>query len=515
MQEVSRVPAEEINDNQATILVVDDNSINRMKMRMAIDKLGHKVAMASDGLEALEILRERPFDVVLLDIVMPKMDGFAVLEELKADSNLSDIPVIVVSALDDETSSVVKAIELGAEDFLPKEFDHIIMNARVNASLTKKRFRDTEREYYRRIERLTEAAEVLETGGFTPDDLELDNLARHNDPLGRLAAVFKGMAEEIYERERRLRRAVTLLQGSLLVLAVGVVWGLTPALARMASGLGSNPLGMAVWVNFVAAMFCFTVGFFRGKLPNISVKNLGFFLVWSIVAGILQRLTTFIVAQHVEAAMLSLIVTLQGFMVFAFAAATKLEKATQRRLAGLLVGLAGVAMVLITRFDPSSSTQNLWLGAALLLPLLFAIECILVAARRPDNVDVFSAVGTMMLLSGLMLTAIAYATGDMMNFGPQVGRLEILILLMGIGGAVSVLLCFHLIATAGAVFASQSAYAMTIAGIVWGMLLLNEELSPMAWLAVGIILLGLYLVEPSTSDDKVVLRRSFANRGKH
>ncbi|MEZ5865360.1 MAG: EamA family transporter [Geminicoccaceae bacterium] len=95
-----------------------------------------------------------------------------------------------------------------------------------------------------------------------------------------------------------------------------------------------------------------------------------------------------------------------------------------------------------------------------------------------------------------------------MALDPTIGRLEILVFLMGIGGATSLLLCFHLIATAGAVFASQSAYAMTVAGIVWGMLLLNEELSAVAWGAVVAILVGLYLVEPSPGDEKVVLQRS-------
>lgn len=496
----------------ASILVVDDSSLNRKKMSKAVANLGHRVEAADDGDAALAALRQKPVDAVLLDIMMPGLDGFEVLRILKSDKDMRDIPVIVISALDEETESVVKAIELGAEDFLPKSFDPVLLKARLNASLTKKRYRDAEREYLRRVEQLTEAAEVVESGSFSPESLGLQHLAERDDALGRLAAVFRGMAAEIYEREYRLRRAVQTLQGSLLVIAVGVVWGLTPALSRMAAGLGASPLVLALWVNCVAALLCLSIAAYRGKLPQLGWRDLRFYVQWAIVAGILQRLTTLVVTGHVEAAMLSLVVTMQGFMVFAFAAATKLEKATSRRLLGLLVGLAGVAAVLVARLDGAGNGQAIWLGISLLLPLLFAVEGILVAARRPEHVDLFASVGLMMLLSAAMLGPFVYLSEGRLTFGPGIDRLELLAVLMGIVASGSVLLCFRLIATAGAVFASQSAYAMTIAGIIWGMLLLDEELSPVAWAAVLAILFGLYLVEPKANDDKIMLKRSFTLR---
>ncbi|MCY6380070.1 response regulator [Hoeflea prorocentri] len=496
----------------ARILVVDDNSLSRKKMRMAVESLGHSADVAKNGLEALEALKSQAFDAVLLDIVMPEMDGFDVLAAMKADERMRDVPVIVISALDDETESVVKAIELGAEDFLPKNFDPVLLRARVESSLSKKRFRDQELEYFGRIERLTEAAEVLESGRFNPESLELDELANKDDPLGRLAAVFRGMAGEIYERELKLKRAIHTLQGAFLVIAVGLVWGLTPALSRMASGLGSNPLGLAIWVNGIAAVFCLGIAAYRGKLPRLNCSQFMFFVYWAIIAGILQRMTTFVVTEHVEAAMLSLIVTLQGFMVFAFAAVTRMEKATPRRLVGLLVGLIGVSLVLLTRFDMSNGAQSAWLLFAMLLPLLFAVEALVLAGKRPEHVDIFASVGLMMGLSACMLAPWAYFSGDLMPLGPQIGQLEVLVVLMGIVGAGSLLLAFHLIATAGAVFYSQSAYTMTIAGVVWGMLLLNEELSALAWIAFAIIAIGMYLVEPKASDEELVIKRSFNAR---
>lgn len=506
-QAVRRVPAEAVAG--ARILVVDDNAVSRKKIRMAVQCLGYSAEVAGNGAEALAMLRSEPYDALLLDILMPEVDGFDVLGALKDDDSLRHIPVIVISALDDETESVVRAIELGAEDFLPKTFNPTILRARLEAGLVKKRFRDQELEYFGRIKRLTEATGVLESGRFKPESLGLDDLAAHDDPIGHLASMFRGMAAEIYERERKLKKAVHTLQGTFLVLAVGLVWGLTPALSRMASGLGSNPLGLAIWVNTIAAIFCFSIAAYRGKLPRLGLRDFLFFLSWAILAGILQRMTTFVATEHVEASLLSLIVTLQGFMTFGFAAITRMERASPRRMLGLLVGLAGVGMVLLTKSDVTSTGEGIWLVFAMLLPLLFAVESLVLAGKRPEHTDIFASVGLMMGMSAALLFPFAYWNGDLMPLGPKIGQLELLVVFMGIVGSSSLLLAFHLIATAGAVFYSQSAYAMTIAGVVWGMLLLDEELSVLAWAAFGVIIVGMYLVEPKSRNEELVIRRSF------
>jgi len=133
------------------ILVVDDHATNRLKMSMAVKQLGHETDVAEDGESALEKLRGGRFDLVLLDIEMPRLDGYAVLESMKEDASLRDIPVIVISAVD-EMENVVKAIELGAQDFLPNNFDRVLFKARVGACLEKKRLRDQEANHLRQIE---------------------------------------------------------------------------------------------------------------------------------------------------------------------------------------------------------------------------------------------------------------------------------------------------------------------------------------------------------------------------
>ena len=144
--------------NLGRILVVDDNEMNRDILMRHLERQGHQVASSETGLQALKLLTEETFDLVLLDILMPGLDGYQVLEKMKADPALRDIPVIMISALD-ETDSVVQCIALGAEDYLPKSFDPILLKARISACLSKKHYRDQEQKY---IKALLESQRQLE-----------------------------------------------------------------------------------------------------------------------------------------------------------------------------------------------------------------------------------------------------------------------------------------------------------------------------------------------------------------
>jgi signal transduction histidine kinase len=135
-----------------TVLVADDNAVNRNMLVQLVALLGHAVAAADNGRAALALLGERPFDVVLLDVLMPGLGGVEVLERMKADERLREVPVIMVSGLD-EVDSVVRCIEEGAEDYLTKPFDPVVLRARINACLEKKRLRDAERRRAEELER--------------------------------------------------------------------------------------------------------------------------------------------------------------------------------------------------------------------------------------------------------------------------------------------------------------------------------------------------------------------------
>ncbi|MGI0525056.1 response regulator [Rhizobium giardinii] len=143
------------------LLVVDDNEDNRFTLTERLKREGYgNVVCASNGREALELLATRPFDLVLLDITMPEMDGYQVLHEVKADTTLRNIPIVMISAVD-EIESVARCIGLGAEDYLAKPFNAVLLRARLAACLEKKKLRDQEAVYTQQIENEKRRADEL------------------------------------------------------------------------------------------------------------------------------------------------------------------------------------------------------------------------------------------------------------------------------------------------------------------------------------------------------------------
>jgi signal transduction histidine kinase len=173
---------------EGRILVVDDNRVNRLKLSISLKQEGYAVTLAENGQQALDILKAQPQDAVLLDIVMPEMDGFEVLERIKGDAQLRDIPVIVISAVD-ELDSVVRCIEQGAEDYLPKSYNPVVLRARLNACMQRKKLRDLEKMY-----------------------LHQEVMLRQNEKLATLGRLSAGLAHEMNNPAAAVQRSAGQLE---------------------------------------------------------------------------------------------------------------------------------------------------------------------------------------------------------------------------------------------------------------------------------------------------------------
>lgn len=150
-------------DPTAHLLIVDDNRVNRLLLSRSVELLGYSATLAENGRAAMEMLREGTFDLMLLDIEMPEMDGFEVLEAIKAEPSLQGLPVLVTSSVEG-VDNVVRCIDLGAEDYLSKPINPVLLRARLSSSLEKKRLRDEQKTLLRRFATSEVVQDLQETG---------------------------------------------------------------------------------------------------------------------------------------------------------------------------------------------------------------------------------------------------------------------------------------------------------------------------------------------------------------
>src|SRR5689334_20119242 len=181
----------------ARLLVADDNKVNRLLLQRSLELQGHAVECAANGRVALEMLRHGSYDLMLLDMEMPEMDGFQVLEQLSHDKALRDLPVIVTSSLEG-IAHVVRCIELGAEDYLTKPVNAVLLKARIGASLEKKRLRDQQKELVRRFA-TSEVAQDLQQSGFALQGRHVDATVMFCDIRGFTTLVESQPPEETIE----------------------------------------------------------------------------------------------------------------------------------------------------------------------------------------------------------------------------------------------------------------------------------------------------------------------------
>ena len=184
-------------EHGARLLVADDNKVNRLLLKRSLELQGHRVDCAENGRVALQMLRAETFDLLLLDMEMPELNGFQVLEQLVGDPRLSDLPVLVTSSLEG-VAHVARCIELGADDYLPKPVNPVLLKARINSSLEKKRLRDQQKALVRRFA-TSEVAQDLQQSGFALGGRRIHGTVMFSDIRDFTALVESQPPEETIE----------------------------------------------------------------------------------------------------------------------------------------------------------------------------------------------------------------------------------------------------------------------------------------------------------------------------
>jgi DNA-binding response OmpR family regulator len=193
----------------STILIVDDDDVVRKTLQKLLNRLGFVVLQAEHGRDAMEKVLGNDVDLVITDMEMPVMGGMDLLRELKGSPGVAHLPVIIVSS-EGDTARIIKTIELGAEDYLSKPFDPTLLQARVRASLARKRLRDVELDHLKRVSQVAAAAEAVGRDVYTPGSLK--EISEGHDEIAHLARVFERMVLTVRSREVRLAQRLRLLR---------------------------------------------------------------------------------------------------------------------------------------------------------------------------------------------------------------------------------------------------------------------------------------------------------------
>jgi DNA-binding response OmpR family regulator/drug/metabolite transporter (DMT)-like permease len=475
-----------------------------MKLTKAVSNLGHNPESAEDGARGLERLRAGGIDLLLLDIEMPVMDGFEVLERLKADPKLREVPTLVISGID-EIHKAAKAIELGAVDFLPKTFNAVLLTARVNACLERAGHRARELETLAQIERLTAAANALDSDDMNPMELEVRDIAMRPGALGNLSRVLLNKSTMVYNRRQAQAQQIRNLFGALMLLVLGATFGLKPALARLYLADVGNPLSVGLYTMGLTTVMiaCYAIAT-KIQWPRLSPKTFGFCLILALLT-LAPQVLLFWVAEEVPGVIIAILVSLESFIVFFVATMSGMERMSLRRLFGLVLGVSGVLVLLLPQFNVGPGAIAIaWLVLAMCIPACFAGESILLALAKSFDLDVIAATVIIFCMSTVILLI---AVGTTVGFVPlqfPLEGFEMTVIAFSCADTIATITFVNLIRYAGPVFTSQKAYTVAIGGVAWSVLLLREDISVTSAVALAFILAGLYFVAKKSVVEKLL-----------
>lgn len=281
--------------------------------------------------------------------------------------------------------------------------------------------------------------------------------------------------------------------GVLIVLGVG--WGSTQALGKIAVSTGHGPFGLIVWQGGtgVAVLGALTVA--RGRRLRLTWPALRFAVVIAMLGTVLPTYTFYTSVVHLPAGIMSVLISAVPLFSFPMAMALGMDRFSSRRLFGLICGLTGVALIALPGASLPDPALAIWVPFALLGPLFYAAEGNIVARWGTFGLDPVQVMFWASLLATVITLPVAVLTGQMFSLLPF-GRPEAALVFNSGLHALLYAGYVWLNGRAGAVFASQVAYFVTGSGVIWAMLLLGERFSPVVWLALAVMLLGVALVQP-------------------
>ena len=282
----------------------------------------------------------------------------------------------------------------------------------------------------------------------------------------------------------------------LLLLALGVGWGATQPLGKIAGSTGHQAFGLLFWQLVVCCGVLGVLTLVRGKSLPLNAAALRFYVVVAVLGTIVPGATFYTSVARLPSGIMSILISMVPLLAFPITVALRHDQFSARKLAGLGLGLLGVALIALPQTSLPDPAMAAYLPLAMVGPLFYALESTYVARVGTPGMDAVQAMFGASLAGLLLCAPLTLAMGHWFAMPLPPGPPEVALILSSALHALLYAAFVWLAATAGAVFAAQSAYIVTAAGMIWAMVLLGEKFSAMVWIAAAVMLLGLTLVQP-------------------
>ena len=285
-----------------------------------------------------------------------------------------------------------------------------------------------------------------------------------------------------------------------VLLGCGVTWGITQPLGKFATATGHGPLGLVFWELAIAAILMGLALLARRRRPVVTAPALRFALVVALLGTILPGTTFFLAVARLPSGVMSILISAVPLLALPMAAALGRDRITPLRVLGLMMGLGGVAVLAAPGASLPDPRLAPWLLVALLGPLLYATESNVVATLGTEGMDPVQAMFLVSVVGGALMLPVAVASGQWVDPLAPWGTAEWAILAGSSIHALTYTAYIWLAARAGATFASQCSYVVTVSGVLWAAALLGERASPWLLLSLLLMLGGVALVSPREPD---------------
>lgn len=280
-----------------------------------------------------------------------------------------------------------------------------------------------------------------------------------------------------------------------VLLWLGIGWGSTHPLGKIATETGHGPFGLIFWQQVVMVVVLGAIALVRRKGIKLTPAALRFYVIVAVLGTLIPNGTFYTSVAHLPAGIMSIIIAMIPMLAFPMALALGMDRFSAVRLVGLGLGLLGVALLAAPGAALPDAAMLAWLPVALVGPVFYAMEATYVAWRGTEGMDALQAMlGAS--IAGLVLCLPVMLVLDQSYSPWPLGRDDLALIVSSALHALLYATYVWLAASAGAVFAAQSSYLVTAAGMIWAMALLGERFSPLVWVAVAVMLAGVALVQP-------------------